>query len=445
MKVKDFAARALGVLLSTVATAGCLDTQNRRPAEAPRSSRTEASAASLGRADQPQPADEKRLGAFGLELFWPMKLTDETISKLQLEADPVTGVGSLYAFTESNRLYQIDVVSGKVNWVFDVGRPLSFMEHDRPISEFVYPVDPTFKRYDEVYFIAKDTLYALDKKEGSELWRRELKFTPASPPQATMTHVLVGAWDQRVYAFLKSDPTEKDWMYRTDGDIVARPAQDVPAQAFVASMDGKLYTFNVSSGEPTAVFRTEKALSADPLVYRKLVYFGSEDFNLYVLSALDGRQEYRYPTGAKITKAPIAIANPTQKGATTDTIYVKTDGPDGGIIAIYRGGKVPGTSKTSHEFLWKRDGATQVIARGRDTVFLLEPAGAEDAARTKRLVKLDFKSAYLRDEVKLTGVDYYITNPVAPEKKALLGGLVFLGYRNGWILAYKEKSPYPTE
>lgn len=422
--------------------AGCLNTQNRRPIESPRATRTDAVA---GRPPAPEPIEAERLKSFGLELFWNSWLRDESIVKLQLEADAVSGRGSLYAYTESNRLYQIDIHSGKVNWVFDVGKPLAFADHERPICEFNYQKDDTLKRYDEVFFVAKDTLYALDKQDGSELWRLNCNFNPSSPPQATVTHVLVGSWDQRVYAIQKSSPATYDWMYRTDGEITARPAQRSPT-AFVASMDGKLYVFDTAKGALTSTLRTEKPLSGDPLYYRDVLYAGGEDYVLYVWSALDQFPYYRFPLGAPIKHAPVAIKNPMEKGKSTDTIYVKTEGQDGGINAILRGNKVQNSQKLSHEVIWKRDNAEQILARGRDTVFLLEPPTKDGPARSKRIVKLDARSAYPRDEVTISGIDFYLTNPLDPNDKKLVGGgLVILGYRNGWLIAYKEKSPYPTD
>jgi outer membrane protein assembly factor BamB len=436
---------ALALALGGATLAGCLNTENRRPVEPRRTSLTEAVATGETRV-RPNPVNEQRLNTFGLEIYWDSLLRDEAISKLQLEASTTTNTGTLYAFTESNRLYQIDVLSGKVNWVFDVKAPLSFQDHDRPVCEFNYPKvenDP-IRHYDEVFFVAKDTLFALDKKDGSELWRVDLKFGAASPPQATPTHVLVGAWDQRVYAFRKTDPIVHDWQWRTDGDITARPCfRDRGTDAFVASRDGNLYTFEYGSGNLKGTFATGKRLTADPVVFRDFLYLGSEDTDFFALNAVDGKQEFRYPTGAPITKAPVVIANPTQKGASSATIYVTTDGPDGGVLAFLKGGKIRDSTRFAHEFIWKREGATRVLSRGRDVVFLQEPGGANDPARTQRIVKLDARAGYLRDEVKLTGVDYYLTNPCDPnDRKSLLGGICFVGFRSGWIVAYKEKSPY---
>jgi hypothetical protein len=234
-------------------------------------------------------------------------------------------------------------------------------------------------------------------------------------------------------------------MYRTDGEVTARPGQQSP-QCFVASMDGNLYVFDSSRGTIVQTLKTEKPLSGDPLVYRNLLYVGSEDYNLYVWDALDQHSHFRYSAGAPIKKAPVGIKNPTEKGKSTDTIYVKTEGPDGGIVAILRGNKIANSQRLSHEFLWKRDGAEQVLARGRDTVFLLEPTTKDGPARSKRIVKVDAKSCYVRDEVTVTGVDYFLTDPLDPNDKKLVGGgLMLLGYKNGWLIALKEKSPYPAD
>ena len=430
---------ALGGAALLVA-AGCLDTQNRRPIETPRPVQEGAV-----RPTAPRPIDDDRLKTFGVDLFWDSWLRDETITTLQLEANPVTGKGNLYAYTGSNRLYQVDLASGKVNWVFDVGSPLAFADHERPICEFNYPADDTLRRYDEVFFVSKDTLYSLDKADGSELWRCHCKFGVSSPPQATITHVLVGSWDERIYAIQKSDPVTHDWMYRTNAEVTARPAQQSP-QAFVASMDGTIYTFKTDSGELTQTLVTEKPLSSDPLVYENALYVGGEDYNFYVWSSLTGFPYFRYEAGGPIKAAPVAIKNPSEKGRITSTIYVKVEGSSPGILAILRGNKLPNSQKIGHEFLWKRDNAEKVLARGRDTVFLLEPAGADDPANAKKIIKVDAKSCYVRDAATVSGIDYFISNPLDPnDKRVVAGGLVICAYKSGWILAYKEKSPYPAE
>jgi hypothetical protein len=382
--------------------------------------------------------DEKRLAQFGLEVYWDSFIRGEAIAKVQLEGN------CLYAITESNRLYQVDLHSGKVNWVYDVGQPIQFTELERPIAEFAYPQgkeNEGLDRYDEVYFIAKDTLYALDKKGGADLWRLPLPFGASSPPQPTTTHVLVGSWDDWIYAIKKSsNPVTYHWKWRTDGDIFARSAFESPF-AFVPSTDGSLYTFDASRGEPAGPpFKTERALSADPLIYKKLIYLGGEDMNLYVLN-VDGRLEYRYPAGAPIKKRPVAIGN---------DIYIVTErvpgdraeDPQHGVTALLRKGRVH--NKTAHDFRWTRLKAERVLARGRESVYLLEP---EDKGPGRKIVKLDAKDGYFRDELRPDGVQYFVSNPFDPNQKpagpdALMGGLVFLGYHNGWIVALKERSEF---
>jgi outer membrane protein assembly factor BamB len=106
------------------------------------------------------------------------------------------------------------MASGMVQWVFDVGAPLSFAGV-RPIAEYVYENAPGgFKQYDEVFFCAGEKLFALDKTNGSELWTVKLPFTPSAPPHATETHVFVGSYEIR-----KDSPLVSNWSPRTEGDV----------------------------------------------------------------------------------------------------------------------------------------------------------------------------------------------------------------------------------
>lgn len=429
---------ACAIVAATLSTlTGCLGGAPRRPVDRPGEPTRDISSSSIGA----KPAlDDKRLQELGLEVYWDSNIRGEAIAKLELEGN------CLYAITDSNRIYQIDLYSGKVNWVYDVGQPVMFMDHDNPIAEHAYPKsEDNLPRYDEIYFLAKDTLYALDKKGGADVWRLQLPFGASSPPEPTATHVLVGSWDDWVYAIKKSSqPISWDWKWRTNGDIVARGAYESP-YAMIASTDGALYTFDVSKGELTGdPFKTERPITGDPLIHRKLVYLGGEDMNLYVIN-IDGRLEGRYPIGAPIKKRPVAVGN---------DIYVVTDrvpgdrpeDPRHGVVAFWKKGRDVNIRKTVHEQKWTRLKADKFLARGRDSVYLLEPDDRVGAATSRKIVKVDAKDGYFRDELA-TDASFFVSNAFDPNQKpavpeTVLGGIVFVGYRNGWIVALKEKSQF---
>lgn len=424
-----------GLLL--VALAGCLGEQ-RRPGD--KVGRRAAGDLSV---DRPQ-VDEAKVRDFGFVVYWDSFVRDEVLSALTIEGDFEQGFGrpQLYAFTESKRLYQLDLNSGMVNWLYDVGEPLSFKD-GRWITEWAYRPEepnveggPRFKRYDEVFLVARDRLFALDKDNGAELWQVRLPFGASSPPQASESHVFVGSWDDRIYAYRKERPEIPDWNWRTNGDILTRASVDSPS-VFVASTDGFLHTFDAASGEPRWQFDTEKRLLLDPLVFKKLIYLGGEDFNLYVLNALDGTLEYRHGAGAPISGRPVAIDNGDDQ-----TVYF-TAGAEG-MFAVARKSRPRGSRRTTHELLWQRKEAKRVVARGARDVYVLEAA---DAPGSVKIVRLGARDGKPKGQLELAGVDWVLTNSAGPgssiHDESLLGGLIVLGYKNGWVVALKEIATLP--
>lgn len=389
--------------------------------------------------------DEQKIEDFGFAVYWDSYIRDEVITGVFLEGkvdEKGAGKPVLYAFTLSNRLYQLDLNSGMVNWVYDVGNPLFFTDGGRPITEWVYQKDRDtgFKQYDEIYFVARDHLYALDKANGAELWRVRLPFAASCAPEAGPTHVYVGSWDDRIYAYRKDDPLIPDWSWRTDGDILARPAVRSPV-CYVASMDGNLYPFDMVRGIPKTPFNTEQRLNVDPLLRESLLYLGAEDMNLYCLSAIDGALEYRYGAQAPITVAPVAASNSDK--AADYTVYFSAKGE--GVLALRRQDQKEGQRRIPHELAWQRKGATRFLARGMEDAYLLEPSEKDGGQLISRLDALD---GHLRDTLSLPGVDFYVTNPNSPlafeREEALVGGIMVLGYRNGWIVALKELKTMPS-
>ena len=406
------------ILLST----GCLGANRASPRGAQAIQYTDS-----GRRGERPSFDEERVKAFGFQLYWDSAIRDEELTSVSLEGE------QLYAFTKSNRLYQIDIQSGMVNWVFDVGIPLSFAETGHPITEHVYEVTKgqKYREYDEVFFVAEDHLFGLDKKNGSQNFKTRLNFTPSTPPQASPSHVFVGSWDDRIYGIRKDNPTIPDWSWRSNDDIRVRPAYYSPS-LFVPSTDGTMYTFDAATGRKRWPFKTGKPLRAAPLIYRSLLYLPSDDFNLYVLEPTDGTIHHRACVSQPITTSPVGIGK---------TVYFGTR--DGMHALIRTGPMAENKRKMDHTLGWTRQGAKQVLCEGSQSVYLLE--GTEEAGES--VSRVDLKDGHLRDSLPLSGVDFWVTNAFSPAAsnrvEALRGGIVILGFRNGWIFAIKETATIP--
>ena len=431
-----------------VGTSGC--GKNRRPYDLKHTSgRTLDQNLNPTRPEVPQ----EKLQDFGFAVYWDSFIRDETIVGAYLEGDveswrpalPGDGKPQLYVATEKNRIYQVDPHSGMVNWVYDVGRPVAFLDRDHPVAEWVYPRDrqTRLKPYDEIYFIAQDYLYALDRDNGSELWKVQLPFGASTPPIASATHVFVGSWDDRVYAIRKDRPELVHWSWRTDGDLLARPVVASP-NLFVPSTDGKLYTFEATTGKFKAAFNTEKRLLTDPLIYQRLLYQGAEDFNLYVMRVDDGSVVFRYNAEAPITTAPVAVSDALEAGVQKTVMF----GAEGrGIFALrrYPRQKDSRRGRVPHELLWRHEKATRFLARGTQDAYLLTPG---ESVTESRIARVDFEDGHFRDELVLQGVDHYVTNPNSPlaifPQESRVGGMIVLCYRNGWIICIKELNTFPS-
>jgi outer membrane protein assembly factor BamB len=444
MKLEKYGPPALA-RAATLGLAGCMG-QDRHPPPSPETTRRAADV------DPDRPAvDEEAVKKFGFVLYWDSFIDKERLTSISLEGDFEQGFGQpkLYAFTASNRLYQVDLHSGMIHWMYDVGQPLSFADKGRPVAEWLYKKDKdtNFKRYDEVYFVARDHLYALDKESGAELWSVRLPFGASSAPWTSSTHVYVGSWDDRLYAFRKDDHDIPDWSWRTNDDLLTRGASESP-QTFAATSDGDLMAFDAANGEPRWTFRTEKRLLQDPLLYQKLLYVPGEDFNLYVLNAIDGLLEYRHCPGAPISTRPVAVNNGDEK-----TIYYTAS--EEGVFALARKHRPRpqegNPRKTIHELLWQRKEATRFLCRGAHDVYVLEPkrdpeTGAVDPTVT-RIARLDADKGTFRDAIELPAADWVLTAPYGPassiREEGLLGGMVVLGWRNGWVITLKEIATLP--
>jgi hypothetical protein len=382
------------------------------------------------RGERPQ-IDKERVKAFGFQVHWDSHIRDEVITSLNIEGD------QLYAFTDSLRLYQIDIQSGMINWVYDVGKPLSFTDTS-PITEWTYTRDKEtrYKEYDEIFFIADDVVIGLDKKNGSELFTANLRFTPSSPPRVSSSHLFIGSWDDRVYGIRKDNPTVSDWYWRSNGDIRTRVAYHSPT-AFVTSRDGTMYTFDAATGRRKWTFRTDQQLTQSPLIYKSLLYLPSDDYNLYVLDVSDGLLHHRTCVGAPITGSPVAIDKTIYFGAGKEGMHA--------LLRKVRPDASKGNPrKIEHELIWQRKQAKQLLCKGSQDVYVLEEG---EGTGNFSVARLDAKDGHFRDSLPLSGVDFWITDHLSPNDldpvRALRGGMIILGFRSGWIVGLKETATIP--
>lgn len=367
------------------------------------------------------------LDRMNFSLKWELETKRADFVHMNLQDD------ALYAVTADHTLYSIDIDKGVLNWIYTIGEPLSF----GPVV-YKYEQDPEsgIEKFDEILLLSGDRLRVVDKDTGELLWKKDLPFATSSPPSGTQGNVVIGSWDDRVYAFSKDAPNGKEWMWRTGGDVLAGGVEYSPLYIGVSS-DGEIYAFTQVGGELRWKKRTRGPIVARPVIHQGKLYISSKDYSLYCVDLMESKMQWRFETGGPIERSPVVIG---------DLVFVIPR--DRQLTAVHRlQGKVDGKEYVSGDKAWQvqvgrknfeRATTAKVLCRGRDNVYILNEA--------KEICAVDLKTGTMRWRAPFGGVSFFATNLNNPGSSAELvakrSGTIYLGLRNGRFFALKEKSEY---
>ncbi len=160
-------------------------------------------------------------------------------------------------------------------------------------------------------------LFALDRRNGLEIWSTVLGDLPASATACDEERVMVGLVNGKLYAYnLKVKDKEKKtsilserpvelWNWQTGGPVSTRPVPTANVVAF-GSDDGKLYV--TLTAERVMLFRiaTGGAIGAGMgTLGTRLLLVPSADRNLYGIDVLTADVRWSYPSGAPIEQEPL--------------------------------------------------------------------------------------------------------------------------------------------
>ncbi len=200
------------------------------------------------------------------------------------------------------------------------------------------------------YFGSQDhSVYAIDLRDGSELWRYETGGAVVGNPLLFDGKAIVGSFDRKLHA-LDADDGELEWVFESENWFWAGPVTDGET-IFAPSMDGKVYALD--SSNPAAGAEKEELWRHDmgsPIVSTPaLVPLGlvvaTVDGTMRLLSAnptnlVDGEVVSNLPTleGGGI-KAPLVVGAPPDPSLGSDALslsvirrYSVFAGGDNGII-----------------------------------------------------------------------------------------------------------------
>ncbi len=223
--------------------------------------------------------------------------------------------------------------------------------------------------------------------------------------------LLLGACSGRGPRF--GSPGELLWHYRMGGAIHSSPTV-VNSVIYFGSNDHNVYALDSDSGEILWRYLTGREVRGSPTVSDGTVFIGSEDGHLYALDAESGELRWRYRAGGLMWSRP-AVADGVVFGSTQargDHLFA-LDAEDGSLIWLFRTGFFEGSSP--------------VVSKGVVYVGSYGSGGRQyalDAATGKVLWSF------------LAGYPYSCgSEPGSDHSAEVGGGVLFFGSHDGYIYA----------
>ena len=165
-------------------------------------------------------------------------------------------------------------------------------------------------------------IYALDRADGKELWRRNYDTGFLASPAVSGELVVIGDVEGNLYA-IDAKSGDQRWKQTTDGEISGAVAFH-DGNVLVTSQDGKLYCFSLKDGSPLWTYRTDDQIRCSPTVAGGRTFLGGCDGQLHVVDL---------KTGTAMGE-PLPLGGPT--GSTPSVSGTKAFLPimDGAILAF---------------------------------------------------------------------------------------------------------------
>lgn len=174
-----------------------------------------------------------------------------------VHSSPAIAYGTIYCGSWDSKIYAIDAKSGKLIWDFQTGT-------DSVYNCFVGIQASPVIVDGIVYCGSRDAyLYALDAKTGKVIWKQKDQYSSWLPSSVAVKgdFLYAGSSDAlRFYVFNRQDGSVVS-EYRTGIYTFSSPTI-TNNLAYIGSMNGKLYAFDINTGLPQWIFSTNASLNS---------------------------------------------------------------------------------------------------------------------------------------------------------------------------------------
>lgn len=160
------------------------------------------------------------------------------------------------------------------------------------------------------------TVYALSRKDGKEIWRKSYDTGFLASPIISDELLIAADIEGNVYALSIADGKQR-WTRTTGGENSgAAIYQD---NVLVASQDGRLYCFQLDTGEPVWIYEADDQIRCSPTIAGDRTFLGGCDGKLHVVNLKTGLADGDpMPLGGPTGSTPAVIGDlaivPTMQG-----------------------------------------------------------------------------------------------------------------------------------
>lgn len=211
-----------------------------------------------------------------------------------IRATPVMLGGSLYVPLANGQIFKLDPNKGKVLDTFFFAPTL--LSSPAPDGQnILYVADGV-----------RDTLYALNTNNKSNIWKFPTGGIIRSSPTVFNNLVIFGCDDGKVYAVDKNSGTQA-WQYDAGAGVTFYSSPVAKGKfVYIGCSDGALYALDAASGLLKWKYQTGNAIESSPIAYGGNVIFGSNDYKLYCIDSASGLPRWTATTGDRIKSSPYA-------------------------------------------------------------------------------------------------------------------------------------------
>ncbi|RMH00567.1 MAG: protein kinase, partial [Chloroflexi bacterium] len=191
-----------------------------------------------------------------------------------------------------------------------------------------------------------NNLYALDRSDGKFLWKFPTSDGVGSSPCVYEDAVYIGSADHHIYS-IQLRNGRLNWRYATEGPVYSSPTVRFD-HVFIGSDDGNLYAINTHHGRLAWKANAYGAVRSTPYVGEERVYFGTEGGYVFCLELSNGKVKWQFQARRAVTSSPTFQDDIIFVGSMDATVYA-LDASSGWAIWRFRTRRPIISSPVVHE------------------------------------------------------------------------------------------------